>query len=223
VRSWQKRLPPRCPSSRRNAGTQRCAVDNKSSLAGKRALYASAAASRAPVFLCANHLGSRHRRSAASKEQAQHIEDRTFCEATFPYGVGTRQEGPVARQTIWTWLCQELWFWNVNLHHDLLSLTNQHTSAWDTWRSAATRSKHLDDPDLAFSDRIAMMIEMAEQIADGLLRLGELTAFVQRPPWIDRGRVCHFSLLRNRNLSGAEGRRTRPRRCDGLNLYYEPV
>jgi hypothetical protein len=49
-----------------------------------------------------------------------------------------------------------------------LSLTNQHTSARDTWRSAARRSKHLDDPDPGFSDRIAMTIEMAEQIADGL-------------------------------------------------------
>jgi Transglutaminase-like superfamily len=82
-----------------------------------------------------------------------------------------------------------LWFLNVNLHRDLLSLTNQHTSAWDTWRCATTRSKHLDDPDLAFSDRIAMSIEMAEQIADGFLRLGELTALVQGPPWIDRCQV----------------------------------
>jgi Transglutaminase-like superfamily len=82
-----------------------------------------------------------------------------------------------------------LWFLNVNLHRDLLTLTNQHTSAWDTWRSATTRSKHLDDPDLAFSDRIAMSIEVAEQIADGFLRLDELTALAQGPPWIDRCQV----------------------------------
>jgi hypothetical protein len=37
--------------------------------------------------------------------------------------------------------------------------------------------------------RIAMSIEMAEQIADGFLRLGELTALVQGPPWIDRCQV----------------------------------
>jgi hypothetical protein len=37
----------------------------------------------------------------------------------------------------------------------------------------------LDDPDLAFSDRIATAIEMAEQIADGFLRLGELIALVR--------------------------------------------
>jgi hypothetical protein len=79
-----------------------------------------------------------------------------------------------------------LWFLNVNLHRDLLSLTNQQTSAWDTWRSATTQSKHLGNPDLAFSDRIAMSIEVAEQIADGFLRLGELAALVQCPPWIDR-------------------------------------
>jgi hypothetical protein len=78
-----------------------------------------------------------------------------------------------------------LWFLNVNLHRDLLALTNQHTSVWDTWRSATARSKRLDDAETAFGDLIAMSIATGEQLADGFSRLDELAALGHGPPWID--------------------------------------
>ncbi|UPK34151.1 transglutaminase-like domain-containing protein [Bradyrhizobium sp. 186] len=78
-----------------------------------------------------------------------------------------------------------LWFMNVNLHRDLLALANRHVSVWDTWRSATTGSKRLDDADMALGDQIAMSVERAEQSEDGFSRLGESIPLTKNPPWID--------------------------------------
>ncbi len=71
----------------------------------------------------------------------------------------------------------------VNLHRDLLSLTNRYTSAWDTWRSATTETKQLSQSDVALGDQLATL--MAQQRPDGFSGLGELAALMQVPPWID--------------------------------------
>lgn len=75
-----------------------------------------------------------------------------------------------------------LWFMNVSLHRDLLAVANRQMSVWDTWRSATAQDRCLDDTDMAFGDRIAVLIEMIERSEDGL---DEPTALIRSPPWID--------------------------------------
>jgi Transglutaminase-like superfamily len=76
-----------------------------------------------------------------------------------------------------------LWFLRVNLHRDLLALTNQHMSAWDTWRNATAHSKSLNDAETASGDHLANAIEAVECAADGITKLRQMAANSQVPPW----------------------------------------
>jgi Transglutaminase-like superfamily len=77
-----------------------------------------------------------------------------------------------------------LWFLNVNLHRDLLALANQYTSVWDSWRDAPAQSKHLDESEKAFGDRIAAEITQAEHTEERSSRLVELAAAAAGPRWM---------------------------------------
>jgi hypothetical protein len=76
-----------------------------------------------------------------------------------------------------------LWFMRVNLNRDLLSLTNQQMSAWDTWREAIAAGTTVSDVEAVEGDRLADAIEGAEAIADGVEQLRELADLRQVPPW----------------------------------------
>lgn len=63
-----------------------------------------------------------------------------------------------------------LWFVVVNMVRDHLALADQLTSEWDSWRSAAAKSRMLPYPILAAADELAAG--------------GELTSPLLRPWWI---------------------------------------
>ena len=75
-----------------------------------------------------------------------------------------------------------LWFLRVNVYRDLLALTNQYTSAWDTWRIATDDSKRLDPLALAAVDFVAMKIKDFEAGAS-ITSLTEIAANHKLPPW----------------------------------------
>jgi hypothetical protein len=76
-----------------------------------------------------------------------------------------------------------LWFLRVNVYRDLLALTNQYTSAWDTWRNATDSSKVLDASALAAVDAAATMIAEFEAGTAPLASLTEIAARHRLPPW----------------------------------------
>src|SRR5207253_875968 len=51
------------------------------------------------------------------------------------------------------------WFLRVNVHRDLLALTNQYMSRWDTWRLSTPASKVLSPAEMASADRLAEQSE----------------------------------------------------------------
>jgi hypothetical protein len=74
------------------------------------------------------------------------------------------------------------WFLRVNVHRDLLALSNQQTSAWDGWRNSTVASKKLTPSALTAIDRIAdasAAVDRADQA--GIPQ--ELAAANQTPPW----------------------------------------
>jgi hypothetical protein len=75
-----------------------------------------------------------------------------------------------------------LWFLRVNLHRDLLSLTNQQMSAWDNWRDTTVTGKTVSDAEAARHDQLADAIEAAGSAADGLEQLRELAEGRRVPP-----------------------------------------
>jgi hypothetical protein len=79
-----------------------------------------------------------------------------------------------------------LWFLRVNVQRDLLALTNQHKSAWDTWRSSTASSKFLDPAATAAVDLLTCAIEECEIDAGQIERLKDLAAKSQVPPWQPR-------------------------------------
>jgi hypothetical protein len=76
-----------------------------------------------------------------------------------------------------------LWFLRVNVYRDLLTLTNQYTSAWDTWRNATDDSRVLDPSALAAVDSVATMIGDFEAGAAPLASLTTIAAKHRLPPW----------------------------------------
>jgi hypothetical protein len=76
-----------------------------------------------------------------------------------------------------------LWFLRVNVYRDLLALTNQYTSAWDTWRNATDNSKVLDPSALGGVDSAAAMIRDFEAGEISLVSLREIAAKHRIPPW----------------------------------------
>ena len=73
-------------------------------------------------------------------------------------------------------------FLRVNLHRDLLSLTNQQMSAWDNWRDTTVTGKTVSDAEAARHDQLADAIEAAGSAADGLEQLRELAEGRRVPP-----------------------------------------
>lgn len=74
------------------------------------------------------------------------------------------------------------WFLQVNVHRDLLALTNQQTSAWDGWRNSTAACKILTPSAFAAVDRVAAAsaaVDNPDQV--GILQ--ELAAANQTPPW----------------------------------------
>jgi hypothetical protein len=84
-----------------------------------------------------------------------------------------------------------LWFLRVNLNRDLLALTNQHMSAWDTWRDSTLVDRTMSDTDLREGDRLADAIEAADRFD----KLRELAAMRQVPPWRARLPTMHTDTL----------------------------
>ncbi len=76
-----------------------------------------------------------------------------------------------------------LWFLRVNVYRDLLALTNQYTSAWDTWRSVTDDSKVLAAAALAAADAVATMIGNFEAGTAPLAALTEIAARHRLSPW----------------------------------------
>jgi hypothetical protein len=75
------------------------------------------------------------------------------------------------------------WFLRVNVYRDLLALTNQYTSAWDTWRSVTDDRKVLAPAALAAADAVATMIGDFEAGTAPLATLTEIAARHRLPPW----------------------------------------
>lgn len=74
------------------------------------------------------------------------------------------------------------WFLRVNVHRDLLALTNQETSAWDGWRNSSAADKQLSESAFAAVDCIAeasAAVDRPGQI--GILQ--KLGATSRTPPW----------------------------------------
>ena len=77
-----------------------------------------------------------------------------------------------------------LWFLRVNVHRDILSLTNRQMSAWDSWRDATDDSKILDASALAELDRLADAVVALEDGTDQFALLSEAAARNATPPWL---------------------------------------
>jgi hypothetical protein len=75
------------------------------------------------------------------------------------------------------------WFMRVNVHRDLLALSNRQTSAWDNWRRATDASKVLDAADLAAVDDLVAAIERADGDANGSAALEAMAAANEIPSW----------------------------------------
>jgi hypothetical protein len=76
-----------------------------------------------------------------------------------------------------------LWFLRVNVYRDLLAVTNQYTSAWDTWRNASDNSKVFGESALAAVDSVATMIGDFEAGAASIASLVKIAAEHRVPPW----------------------------------------
>jgi hypothetical protein len=76
-----------------------------------------------------------------------------------------------------------LWFLRVNVYRDLLAVTNQYTSAWDTWRNASDNSKVLGESALAAVDSVATMIGDFEAEAASIASLVKIASEHRVPPW----------------------------------------
>lgn len=72
------------------------------------------------------------------------------------------------------------WFVRVNVYRDLLALTNQLTSRWDSWREAPEASKHLTAPDFRQVDMVVEQIVDSDMDAGVLARLASQA---QNPFW----------------------------------------
>jgi hypothetical protein len=76
-----------------------------------------------------------------------------------------------------------LWFIRVNVYRDLLALTNQPVSAWDTWRNASPASKVLGGEVLAAVDSLAETIVELEAGTNGLDLLRDIASRSRLPTW----------------------------------------
>jgi hypothetical protein len=74
------------------------------------------------------------------------------------------------------------WFLRVNVHRDLLALSNQQTSAWDGWRNSTGASKQLTPSAFASIDRIAEASAAVDR-PNQIEILQRLAAANQMPAW----------------------------------------
>ena len=75
------------------------------------------------------------------------------------------------------------WFLRVNVHRDLLALTNRQVSAWDSWRNSTEPGKALGTADFASVDRLAEASETVAGAPDRIAIFEEIAARSQTPPW----------------------------------------
>jgi len=75
-----------------------------------------------------------------------------------------------------------LWFLYVNLHRDLLALSNCHKSAWDTWRAVDEAGRNVSDSQLSGADRLADLLMEASSSGE-FSALQGLAARFRMPPW----------------------------------------
>ncbi|WP_407151614.1 transglutaminase domain-containing protein [Bradyrhizobium sp. ORS 86] len=76
------------------------------------------------------------------------------------------------------------WFLSVNLHRDVLSLTNREVSAWDTWRDAPLTAKVLGTGALAELDQLADAVTAFEDGSEQFAFLQEAASRNAIPPWL---------------------------------------
>jgi hypothetical protein len=76
-----------------------------------------------------------------------------------------------------------LWFLRVNVVRDLLALTNQYTSAWDSWRDAMDSSKLLSPSALTAVDSVTTTIGDFEVEGTSITSLMKIAAEHRLPPW----------------------------------------
>src|SRR5262245_32399027 len=76
-----------------------------------------------------------------------------------------------------------LWFLRVNVFRDLLALTNQCISAWDTWRNSTVLSKVLNRAACTAVDELVEVIEAFEDRSNKIAELKAIASKSQVPPW----------------------------------------
>jgi hypothetical protein len=75
------------------------------------------------------------------------------------------------------------WFLRVNVHRDLLALTNQYMSRWDTWRLSTPTARALNSADMATVDELVAQSEAIDRTAGQFGALRATAARCQVPPW----------------------------------------
>lgn len=76
-----------------------------------------------------------------------------------------------------------LWFIRVDVYRDLLTLTNRHTSAWDSWRDASAVGEALTSAALDAVDSVAGVIRDFEAGACGFALLQKTAEANLLPSW----------------------------------------
>lgn len=75
------------------------------------------------------------------------------------------------------------WFLRVNVHRDLLALTNQYMSRWDSWRLSTPASKVLSPVEMTSVDQLAEQSAAIDLNSGEFDRLKATASGCQIPPW----------------------------------------
>jgi hypothetical protein len=122
-----------------------------------------------------------HRDQLAIEFDCANLPDDAFL----PSGQAWRlaRSGIVAHEAFGHGDAKGLWFLRVNVYRDLLALTNQCMSAWDTWRNSTVLSKELSPAACTAVDALVEVIEAFEGGSDKIAMLKAIAAKSQIPPW----------------------------------------
>jgi Transglutaminase-like superfamily len=93
------------------------------------------------------------------------------------------RSGIVAPQAFGNGNARGLWFLRVNVYRDLLALTNQSMSAWDTWRNSTEQSKVLSPRACAAVDELVEVIEAIDVGSNQIATLKVIASKSQVPLW----------------------------------------
>jgi hypothetical protein len=75
------------------------------------------------------------------------------------------------------------WFLRINAYRDLLALTNQYMSRWDTWRLSTATTKILSPADMTAVDQLVEKSEAVDLKMDHFAVLEATASTCQIPPW----------------------------------------